>query len=528
MKKQSTLTSLIILIALLSVSRSSHAQTAFTYQGQLRDGSTNANGTYSLTFKLFDAVASGSQIGSTLSAANQSIVNGLFTVNLDFGSAAFDGNARWLEITVQSTNVLAPRVAVLPAPYALFATKAGSVMNGAIQNPSFLGTTGNTPLSLFANNEAVLRLQPNGTNSPNIIAGYSGNTVSNGFVGATIAGGGAGIVPEAGDGLPSPNIVGANYATVGGGVRNKATGVASTVAGGFGNTARGDVAMVAGGNHNTASGDGAMVASGSQNTASGDSAFVGGGQSNLVSGASAAAVGGSGNVASGTYAFVGGGANNVASGISAIALGNSAQATHDKSFIWSSGSLLSSTAQGEFAARGDGGFRFLCVGSSLTITDGAVRLNNASLNVDRSTTFGNNVTINNGFLSVPNGGASFSGRVSALAYDTTSDRNAKQDFAPVNPREVLARVTELPIQTWTFKQDTGTRHLGPMAQDFFAAFRLGTDDKHIATVDADGVALAAIQGLHSLVKDKDAEIADLKKRLETLERIVLKQNGGGQ
>jgi hypothetical protein len=106
--------------------------TAFTYQGQLRDGGMNANGTYAMTFKLFTSSSGGTQIGGTI-AGNQNLVNGLFTVNLDFGSGAFTGAARWMEINVAG-DTLSPRVQVLPAPYAAFATIAGDVTNHAIGN----------------------------------------------------------------------------------------------------------------------------------------------------------------------------------------------------------------------------------------------------------------------------------------------------------------------------------------------------------------------------------------------------------
>jgi hypothetical protein len=59
-----------------------------------------------------------------------------------------------------------------------------------------------------------------------------------------------------------------------------------------------------------------------------------------------------------------------------------------------------------------------------------------------------------------------------------------------------------------------------MAQDFHAAFGLGTDERHIATVDADGVALAAIQGLNEKVEAKNAEITELKRELESLKQVV--------
>ena len=117
-----------------------------------------------------------------------------------------------------------------------------------------------------------------------------------------------------------------------------------------------------------------------------------------------------------------------------------------------------------------------------------------------------------------------SGNWSATAFNLTSDRNAKQEFEKVEPREVLEKVAELPISRWSFKQDPATRHLGPMAQDFHAAFGVGPDDKHIATVDADGVALAAIQGLNQKLteelKRRDLENAELKRELMELKNVV--------
>jgi hypothetical protein len=123
------------------------------------------------------------------------------------------------------------------------------------------------------------------------------------------------------------------------------------------------------------------------------------------------------------------------------------------------------------------------------------------------------------------------GHVIALSYATTSDRNAKQDFQTVEPREILAKVVRLPISTWAFKTDPATRHAGPMAQDFAAAFNLGDSDRTISTVDADGIALAALQGLHQQVEDqsrtlraelqsRDAEVSQLKERLNLLEALV--------
>lgn len=94
----------------------------------------------------------------------------------------------------------------------------------------------------------------------------------------------------------------------------------------------------------------------------------------------------------------------------------------------------------------------------------------------------------------------------------------------MNPEQVLAGVESLPMTTWSYKTEPGVRHVGPMAQDFHAAFNVGEDDRHIAEVDESGVALAAIQGLNQKLeeqnKEKDAEIATLNARMEKLEQLV--------
>jgi len=116
----------------------------------------------------------------------------------------------------------------------------------------------------------------------------------------------------------------------------------------------------------------------------------------------------------------------------------------------------------------------------------------------------------------------------------TSDRNAKENFVRVSTREVLEKVAAMPITEWNYKTgSTEIRHLGPMAQDFKASFGLnGPDDRHINIVDENGVALAAIQGLNEKLQDeskaKDAQIQELKARLEKLEQLLTSQKGAAQ
>ena len=118
-----------------------------------------------------------------------------------------------------------------------------------------------------------------------------------------------------------------------------------------------------------------------------------------------------------------------------------------------------------------------------------------------------------------------------------SDRNIKENFAPVSPREVLEQSGGAAHQPLEFQgRHRATPHVGPMAQDFHAAFGLGTDERHIATVDADGVALAAIQGLNQKLEEKleqkQTEITELRLTVNELKELVTamnqKLNGGAK
>lgn len=98
-------------------------------------------------------------------------------------------------------------------------------------------------------------------------------------------------------------------------------------------------------------------------------------------------------------------------------------------------------------------------------------------------------------------------------FVSSSDAAVKQDIAPLDVQQVLEAVGRLPINEWSYRADPQVRHVGPMAQDFQSAFGLGADDRHIAMVDADGVALAAIQALKQLVSTQQAEIGELRARM---------------
>lgn len=88
---------------------------------------------------------------------------------------------------------------------------------------------------------------------------------------------------------------------------------------------------------------------------------------------------------------------------------------------------------------------------------------------------------------------------------------------PVNGFQILNQVADLPISTWRYHwEDPQVRHLGPMAQDWAAAFGLGRDDTRIALVDANGVALVSIQALYRLIGELRQEVTDLRGQVDHL------------
>ncbi|HEY3241800.1 MAG TPA: hypothetical protein VGM03_00485 [Phycisphaerae bacterium] len=103
--------------------------TSFTFQGRLTDGGSPVNGSYDLQFSLWNAAAGGAQVGSTICSDNVTVTNGLFTVAIDFGASAFDGEARWVQLgarpgasgacAIGNYTILSPRQPLTAAPYAL-------------------------------------------------------------------------------------------------------------------------------------------------------------------------------------------------------------------------------------------------------------------------------------------------------------------------------------------------------------------------------------------------------------------------
>jgi len=362
-----------------------------------------------------------------------------------------------------------------------------------------------------------------------VIAGGIANRIQHESYASAINGGAANTIgtnsPYAWIGGGGYNTIGtnANYGSIGGGINNTNHGAwwsvigggnfcqtyysaASVIGGGqlniihsnapYSTIAGGAENFIYPGNHSTTIGGGVYneirngvlmgtISGGLDNTIWTNSSYstIGGGHGNNI-------------LDDSIFSTIPGGKENRVSGDYAFAAGLYAYASHNGAFVWSdsTGTQFASTNNNEFAVRSYGGVRF-----QTGATNGVAA----------------------GVKISPGSGT----------WETLSDRNAKANFKPVSSREVLAKVAALPLATWSYTtEDENVRHIGPVAQDFHAAFAVGSSDRTITTVDADGVALAAIQGLHELVKEKDAALREQQKtvnelsaRLQALEKVLLNQ-----
>jgi hypothetical protein len=259
----------------------------------------------------------------------------------------------------------------------------------------------------------------------------------------------------------------------------------------------------AGGNATTASAFGTF-AFGDGTTVSGTDA-AGFGSSNTVSGTAGFSVGASNHCTG--FGCVTMGFTNTASGQGsvaigyrvtadadyAVALGHRASANgHSGTFMAGDESTTDSiqaVANNEFAARYAGGFRFR---TNATLTTGC---------------------------NLPAGSGVFS---------CSSSRTLKDRFATVDGEDLLARIRQVPVNSWSYIGEQGNvRHLGPFAEDFRAAFGLGTDERSIGLLDIDGVNFAAVKALETRteqlqqqIQERDRRIADLEARLARLEAAI--------
>ncbi len=349
--------------------------------------------------------------------------------------------------------------------------------------------------------------------------------------------------------------------TIGGGVFNANSGFAATIAGGHGNQATGEWASMGGGGFNTVSGRSGTVSGGEYNAAAGAGSTVGGGgwnggstSGNNANGAASTIGGGFGNSVSpdGGYGVIGGGQGNAITAtpgsnlnIATIGGGLNNKVTLGGGTV---GGGNSNTA-GNFDATVGGGFGNTASGGSSTVPGGNSNLaqgafsfaagRRAKANNDGcfawadSNDFDFACGLNNAFTARATGGvylvtgingsgantAGVQVAAGGNAWSALSDKNSKANFALIDGRAVMEKLARIPISTWNYKtQDEAIRHIGPMAQDFAAAFNVGEDDKHITTIDADGVSLAALQGLYQIVQEKDQRISQLEREVAQLKQ----------
>jgi len=132
----------------------------------------------------------------------------------------------------------------------------------------------------------------------------------------------------------------------------------------------------------------------------------------------------------------------------------------------------------------------------------------------------------NGYAGYFDGKAKVTGHLevgSCTGCTISSDQGLKANISSIDPRAVLGKLAALPISQWNYKSDgTSVRHVGPMAQDFRAAFDLGKDDKHIDMIDANGVTMASVQALYQLMLEKEKKNEQLADEVRLL-RAQLQQ-----
>jgi hypothetical protein len=292
-----------------------------------------------------------------------------------------------------------------------------------------------------------------------------------------------------------------SWGTIGGGYGNLAgdnegtllDASGATVSGGSGNTASGEKATVSGGRDNVASNGFATVSGGVDNTASGSAATVSGGFLNTASGGQATVSGGNRNEAIGNNSVVPGGYGNIAGGLLSFAAGSHAiiDETHRGTFLFADSLGFNvydflSNAANEFAARATGGVRFVTGVDDVGSPTAGVRL--------------------------ASGGSS---------WLTISDRNAKENFRNEDGEQILSAIAKMPIQSWNYKsQDPSIRHIGPVAQDFSAAFKFGEDEKHINNMDIAGVNMLSIQALEKRTRELKEKLAELTQVKQDVAKVM--------
>lgn len=501
----------------------------YTYHGQMIDGTEAANGKYDIQIQSFSAPNGAKSLAPPTELLGVDVVLGGFAIDIDAPENLF--GETYVQLAIRPTGSDLPYEPLgAPKPIAKVAD-LGCDLNWSLEGNaadltanSFVGIAdpaSNLPLVLKAKNQVVARFVADtvASDHPTVILGSSTNTATGRS--ATISGG----LRNSASGLES---------TTGGGYENSASGYASTVAGGWKNTAAGQSSLVAGGNDNHAHSLRSSVLGGAENKAFAQYATVAGGDRNCAGGEYSMAMGSSAKVRHG----------NDASDLACPGGSSSGDADGDQgTFVWadrqedSSGNPIPFVSSGanQFLVRAQGGmvlngnkpynsFSELTIyphmsggnypGIALVDNDGDVteiRMDSDSnaLKLDTENNGANSIEVNNGARLTAGG-----------VWTNASSRTLKTAFETVDVSEILGKVINMPITTWKYKKSIEGRHIGPVAEDFKEIFGLSGDGKAISTVDADGVALAAIQGLNQKLETENANLkaenADIKVQLASV------------
>jgi hypothetical protein len=426
------------------------------YQGMLTDNAGNPlNEPRDLTFTIYDAPTNGTALWTETHTAVP-IENGLFNVILGGATipvpdSVFDQPERFLGIKVGTDPELTPRIQLTSVGYAYQAEKADTA-DYALSSPSGPGgytwtfritntadttisTGGSWGIARFGNTLYGNADSTHVNLGVQCTTGTSGQNYKYCTVGGGVRNSASGEYATVGGGRE--NTADTNYATVGGGSQNTASGLRATVGGGYHNTADTSYATVGGGYYNTASGYSATVGGGYSNDASGYSATVGGGLGNTASGYYAAVGGGYHNTASGPAATVGGGFYNTASGSYSFAAGRKAKADHTGAFVWADGAdaYFASTGNNQFLIRASGG-----VGIGTSSPEEMLHVQDSTEGVIK---VGTPTTNGNATIIFEEGDAD----AMALRYDGTENELRIDDELTENTRMVIERSGKVGIGT---------------------------------------------------------------------------------
>jgi hypothetical protein len=562
---------------------------AFTYQGRLVDAGLAANGSYDLSFSPYDAATAGNLLRPAVVVENVLVVDGVFSVAVDFGAGFFAGDRVFLEIGVRpgassgAYTTLTPRQEVTPAPYALRPAPASV---GAVE-------LANSAVDTFALADAAVtaaKLAPGAVGSAQIADGSVGTTeladasVTTAKL-APNAVGSAQIVDTAivAQDL-SPALLNSTFWRLGG---NAGTGAFLGTTDATPLDLRSDVGVTINGarfNNNTE-----LTIRGTPSTAEpnadlglwprGSTAFFNFGATGSSPADNRLTIS-----SVGTTPFTGYVQRLLLTGTGSIGIGSSASLLHAGSFVFadeSSATALATTGNNQVLLRASGGvginapalsgvelnigpagtdpalpanlwlggagtvgqFRFGTSVAGASDNIGRLQITNTNssytnspimeffidgasrrLGLFRGTTTGSffspNHPLHVGDALIANSGNGAHLTVGGV-WTNGSSRAFKEAFTAVDAEAVLERLLALPISTWRYRGEDAARHLGPVAEDFKAAFGLGGDPQYIGTVDADGVALASIQGLARRLERENqtlrTELAAMTARLDALE-----------